>query len=183
MPTVATSPVHDAAVCGCVGVWVCGCFDDLWSIARMDLCTNFLRYPPESSTKGAPPPTQVPPDLMKIALSRRTGVVLDNVPIIQALGRSSPGRTLRIIVDHKSASSFKVATPGEHHLGGETHEIHKTTSVPRAPSSLLNTKSVGVLPYLIHPGTSYGLTAEGPSFYSLLYNHSRPQLLLGSVLR
>ncbi len=80
MPTVATSPVHDAAVCGC--------FDDLWSIHIGGVyghSYDFLRYPSELSTNTAPPSTQAPPDLMKIALSRRTGVVLDNVPISQAL--------------------------------------------------------------------------------------------------
>ena len=145
VPTIATSPVHGTAVCGCVSASTIYGPSRVWAFVRT------LHYPSESSTKTAPPPAQAPPDLMKIAFSRRTGVVLDNLPVSQALGRSSSGRMLRIIVDHKSASNFKLPIPGEH-LGGDRSRTHE---IPRAPPSLLNTKSVGVLPYLIHPGTRH----------------------------
>ena len=49
--------------------------------ACTNIYTNFLHYLSESSTDPVPPSAQAPPDLMKIAPSLRTGVVLDDLPI------------------------------------------------------------------------------------------------------
>jgi len=53
----------------------------------MDVYTKLVPYLSESSPTTPPPSAQAPPDITKIALSLRTGVVLDNVPIGSRFGK------------------------------------------------------------------------------------------------
>ena len=53
----------------------------------MDIYTKLVPYLSELSPTTAPPSAQAPPDITRSALSLRTGVVLDNVPIGSSFGK------------------------------------------------------------------------------------------------
>jgi len=53
----------------------------------MDIYTSLVPHLSEASLPTPPPSAEAPPDLTKVALSLRTGVFLDNVPIGSSFGK------------------------------------------------------------------------------------------------
>ena len=114
--------------------------------AYMDIYGKLVPYLSESSTTTKPPSAQAPPDITKIALSLRTKVVLDNVPIGSSFGKvltrpnTSYSRGSQVNVKFQGANPRVSTTPAAGRL--RTHKDHRITSGSREPSSLLSAKSV-----------------------------------------